>query len=293
MKILAIVNSLCLQRQKQPKALLERIKNTLGAEIHLTEYKGHASDIAKEAKGFDVILSVGGDGTTFEIINAIGPAGAKLGLIPIGTGNSLAYDLSIDSLDKAFDAIQKGSLTDIDLIEVYFFKAGKREHRYILSVAGVGFFADITKSANPWLKKFGKLCYLMATFFHSFRKTISSCEILLDGKPFDNAGFTNLLINNTSHIGCMKIFKEADITDSKFNVWIGTLGIVKQLIWDLSIITKTQIYWPGSKYALKRMELKFSEPLNMVLDGEIFDSVESVKFLISEQKLSVCRDRSH
>ena len=53
-------------------------------EIRITEYAGHASEIAKEAKeqGVDVVVAVGGDGTVNEVAKAIVQSKTALGIIP-------------------------------------------------------------------------------------------------------------------------------------------------------------------------------------------------------------------
>ena len=62
---------------------------------------GHATEIARHAwlEGYRRFISVGGDGTSYEIVNGLFPlsAGAEaptLGFLPLGTGNSFLRDFS-------------------------------------------------------------------------------------------------------------------------------------------------------------------------------------------------------
>lgn len=61
-------------------------------EIAITEYAGHASEIAAKAKddGVDMVVAVGGDGTVNEVARAIVHSNTALGVIPCGSGNGLA-----------------------------------------------------------------------------------------------------------------------------------------------------------------------------------------------------------
>ena len=66
-------------------------------EIAITQYAGHASEIAEKAKnnGVDVVVAVGGDGTVNEVARAIVHSNTALGIIPCGSGNGLARHLLI------------------------------------------------------------------------------------------------------------------------------------------------------------------------------------------------------
>ena len=58
-------------------------------EIAVTQYAGHASEIAAKAKddGVDVVVAIGGDGTVNEVARAIVHSSTALGIIPCGSGN--------------------------------------------------------------------------------------------------------------------------------------------------------------------------------------------------------------
>jgi YegS/Rv2252/BmrU family lipid kinase len=94
---------------------LERILDQAGVVYEITETTapGHATRIGREALlgPDDVIVAVGGDGTAHEIVNGLvlgaqergewasgKPVGA-LGLIPIGTGDDLAWGLGFPQVD--------------------------------------------------------------------------------------------------------------------------------------------------------------------------------------------------
>ena len=65
-------------------------RKNLNAEIFLTEYHGHATELSAKAaeNGFRYIIGAGGDGTLNEIaIPLIGNTDITLGIIPAGSGN--------------------------------------------------------------------------------------------------------------------------------------------------------------------------------------------------------------
>lgn len=98
------------------------IESTLDSDkfdyiIKVTEYAGHASEIAHEAKdnGTDVVVAVGGDGTVNEVARAIVHSHTALAIIPCGSGNGLARHLMLPmNLKKCIDIINQCEIHDLD-----------------------------------------------------------------------------------------------------------------------------------------------------------------------------------
>ena len=86
-------------------------------EIAITQYAGHASEIAAKAKddGVDVVVAVGGDGTVNEVARAIVHSDTALGIIPCGSGNGLARHLLLPlNVRKAIDVINRCEVRQLD-----------------------------------------------------------------------------------------------------------------------------------------------------------------------------------
>src|SRR5512146_2706838 len=65
--------------------------------VMATPAPGAAGDLARQAiaGGADAVFACGGDGTIHEVLQGIVGSEAALGVIPLGTANSLAWDLRI------------------------------------------------------------------------------------------------------------------------------------------------------------------------------------------------------
>jgi len=78
--------------------VIRQLLQSASYDIVITSHMGHASEIAREAEGYDVIVAVGGDGTVHEVLNGImarpEPRPA-LGLIPTGSGNDTRRTLGV------------------------------------------------------------------------------------------------------------------------------------------------------------------------------------------------------
>lgn len=86
-------------------------------EIVTTQYPGHASELATQAKnsGCDIVAAVGGDGTVNEVARALVYSDTALAILPCGSGNGLARHLLIPmNTKKAIDIINAGEIHPLD-----------------------------------------------------------------------------------------------------------------------------------------------------------------------------------
>jgi YegS/Rv2252/BmrU family lipid kinase len=115
-------------------------KSKFESIIKYTEYKGHAIDLAREysTKGYNYIISVGGDGTLNEVVNGMIDGNSTLGIIATGSGNGLARHLKISTDPiKSIALINRESVVKVDTVSL-------NEHRFV-SIAGVGFDALVAR----------------------------------------------------------------------------------------------------------------------------------------------------
>ncbi len=99
--------------------LIDRIldKERFEYEVCITEYAGHAAELAKAraARGDDIVVAVGGDGTVNEVARSLVHTETALGIIPCGSGNGLARHLCIPmDIRKALDIINQAQIEAFD-----------------------------------------------------------------------------------------------------------------------------------------------------------------------------------
>ncbi len=119
-KIVFILNPISGTHSKEE--IPELIEATLDTqlfkyEIRVTEYAGHAAEIAKACVDdqVDVVVAVGGDGTVNEVARSLVHSQSALGIIPCGSGNGLARHLCIPlDIKKAIGIINTCKIEAFD-----------------------------------------------------------------------------------------------------------------------------------------------------------------------------------
>ena len=132
-----------------------------GVECDLvrTARAGHARELAA-ARGhdYDMVFTLGGDGTAMEAAGALAGSGIPIGVLAGGTGNLLGRALGIPlNVQRAVPALLHGDVRRIDLGVVL-------GHRFAVA-AGVGIDAAMVEETPAWMKRrLGVLAYtLIAT----------------------------------------------------------------------------------------------------------------------------------
>ena len=140
--ILFIVNPISGSGHKESalKAIERYLdRDRFNSEICYTEYAGHGTEIAREAaaRGIDIVVAVGGDGTVNEIAGSLVGTETALAIIPCGSGNGLARHLQIPMNPvSAVKFINTGTIARLD--------HGTINGRPFFCTCGVGFDAFIS-----------------------------------------------------------------------------------------------------------------------------------------------------
>lgn len=208
--------------QNEMDKILRNITPILSKEIDdltlsKTKAAGDAEIIAKEkGEDYELVISLGGDGTLHEVINGI--ASIKnppiLGVIPSGTCNDFARGLNMPlKLEDAAETIIKGNIENIDI--------GKVNNRYFTNFVGTGLITNISENINPNTKNImGRISYYTSTIRSMSEK--ESFEFTLkteNGKIKDRAGMVVIL--NGNHVGTSVVpVKNISMSDGLFDVFI-------------------------------------------------------------------------
>jgi len=200
--------------------------DAIGSQCALkaTTAPGDARRLAAEAvgEGFDLIVAAGGDGTANEVLNGLGDAPdgftrARLGILPLGTVNVFARELKLPlRIERAWEVLQRGRETQIDLPRAEFSAKGGRRRQYFLQLAGAGLDARAIELVD-WghKKKIGPLAYVIAGL-KALREPKPGITVRADGREI--GGELVLVGNGRFYGGSFEIFPAADLQDGLLEV---------------------------------------------------------------------------
>ena len=172
MKYFLIVNPLAgrgFAEKALPQIESEMQRHNLQYDLARTEYPWHAAELAEQAasSGYDVVVTASGDGTANEAVNGLMRArhkGARtpaFSILPVGTGNDMAYGLGIHgSPEESIAVLAKDYRRKIDVGLVH--GGDYPEGRYFANGVGIGFDATVGFVAVKIRWARGLLAYLIA-----------------------------------------------------------------------------------------------------------------------------------
>ncbi|HEX3730843.1 MAG TPA: diacylglycerol kinase family protein, partial [Opitutaceae bacterium] len=149
--------------------LLPRLRAFIGArgldaDLAVTEGRGHATELAREAArlGCARVVAVGGDGTVNEVAQALLHTPAALAIVPSGSGNGLARYLRVPAAPFAALELAVGPRSRAVLLD-----AGTAAGLPFFNAMGIGLDAEISRRFNQLTRR-GLPAYLrtgLAAFF--------------------------------------------------------------------------------------------------------------------------------
>jgi len=265
-----------------------------GSALKLTTAPGAARSLAGEAvrEGFDTVVAAGGDGTLNEVLNGIGdePGGfdrARLGVLPLGTVNVFAKELGIPArLDEAWETVQRGNETAIDLPSVEYGATGATQRRHFAQLAGAGLDARAIELVRWRLKKcIGPLAYILAGI-NALRKAPS--QITVASGATSVSGELILIGNGRFYGGPFAIFPRADLRDGLFEVcvfprtnWLTVAWCGPRLLTRRTLPPKAVRSFQAESFALAS-----SSPTPLEVDGELIGYLPA-RFSLERRKLRV------
>jgi diacylglycerol kinase (ATP) len=249
-----------------------------GIEVKVAETRapGEATEIASAAYGRGVrnFIAVGGDGTSYEIVNGLYPQALDgerptLGFLPLGTGNSFLRDFSHQGVEYAIESLLAQRSRACDVMRLRH-RAGVIHYINLLSM---GFTADVAALRARRFSAWGELGYVTAIFLTLSRFRRRPFPVRVEGaKDFDDRRCLFLTFNNSKFTGgTMMIAPKAEIDDGlvEYVRWgpIGRLGLIRNLP---GLYDGTHIEHPlAERQAVRRVEFNLDAPIDVMVDGEV------------------------
>jgi diacylglycerol kinase (ATP) len=256
---------------------LDRLRAAgLQIECQETSALGHATEIARQAwiNGYRKFISVGGDGTSFEIVNGLFPQtdGAErptLAFLPLGTGNSFLRDFSDKGVEYAMESLIAKRSRKCDVLRLQH-KEGVLHYINILSI---GFSADVATLRQRRFSGWGELGYQTSIFICLTRFRRRPFPLSVDGEATtDRRPCLFLTFNNSKFTGgTMMIAPTAETDDGliEYVRWgpIGRVGLIRNLP---GLYDGTHIQHPQAEVRKARhIDFHLDSPVDVMVDGEV------------------------
>jgi len=276
-------------------AALDRLRaDGIKLETAETQAASDATQIARHAfrNGYRKFLAVGGDGTSFEIVNGLfpdslaskdalaastdasGKATPTLGFLPLGTGNSFLRDFEDlaagkGGLEHAIEGLTARRSRPCDVFRV----THTQGVIYYTNLLSMGFAADVAMLRHRRFQAFGQFGYLLSIFLCLARLDRRPFPLRFDEqRDFDRRPCLFLTFNNSKFTGgTMMIAPDAETDDGliEYVRWgpISRLGLIRNLS---TLYDGTHTNHPlAERHAVRRVEFQLDAPVDIMVDGEV------------------------
>ena len=257
--------------------ILNRVRKIgIDLEVASTTKATDATNLSRQAyqRGIRNFLAVGGDGTSYEIINGLFPEARQaerpsLGFLPLGTGNSFLRDFTTRGLEHTLEALKDHRSRPCDVIRL---KHADGEIFY-MNLFSLGFPADVGELTNRRFKRWGELGYILGVFTELAELTCRAFPYRVSGsQDWDRRPCLFLSFSNSKFTGGkMMIAPHADPCDGLIEcVRWSPVGRLQLLTLFPRLFTGTHIdHELASHNAATKVDFDLDQPVNAMVDGEI------------------------
>jgi YegS/Rv2252/BmrU family lipid kinase len=247
-------------------------KSGISVREHISDRPGGTREIAEQIdpNEWDAILTIGGDGTLFEVINGLlanrDSIPVPIGAVPVGTGNSFVKDLGIADVEQAVEHVIKDHRRRVDLGH---FSCPDGNYHFV-NLLGAGFVSNVAKRAHRH-KRLGALSYMIGVVGELTDLSNYPVRLEIDGKRYDRNAIFVEVCNSQFTGGNMMMAPGADIDDGMLDVVVasdltrrGVLRLLPAIFSGRHVDDPRVEVFRGTSI---RVESEF--PLTLTPDGEI------------------------
>ena len=247
------------------------------------EYTWLKEKIATE-KITDVIVC-GGDGTVNQIAGALLHIPVNIGIVPMGSGNGLAYAAKIPKrIHKALEVIFAGHATAVDS----FYINGK----FSCMLSGLGFDAQVAHEFAKQSKR-GLVTYVKQSIKNFFSAKPYPFELILDGRSMNTEAFFISIANSNQFGNNFTIAPQASLHDGLLDIVVVNEMSKIRLIWSvIKQIRYGQVrLYEDKKYhrndihyfQTKKISIKNPQLAPLHIDGDPVETAEAFDVEIIEK----------
>ncbi len=262
-------------------------KNEISFEILHTNATGEYNYLKEKItteKITDIIVC-GGDGTVNQIANALQGVNVNIGIIPMGSGNGLAYAAKIPKrIDKAMEIIFAGKTEYIDSFYI--------NKKFSCMMSGLGFDAQVAHDFAKQQKR-GLLTYIKLSTKNFLLAKTYPFELNIDGKAIHTDAFFISIANSNQFGNNFTIAPQASLHDGLLDIIVVnkmsklrmTFAILKQLhsgkvrLYEDKKYHRNEIHY----FQTKKLTIKNPQLAPLHIDGEPVETAAILEIEIIEK----------
>ncbi|WP_026644614.1 diacylglycerol kinase family protein [Bifidobacterium sp. AGR2158] len=259
------------------------------------------------ARGADVVIAVGGDGTVRTVASALGGTGHAMGIVPIGTGNLFARNMGIpiDDVEAALTiAVSHGShRVDVGRLRILDDPDEDHAHAFLI-IAGVGFDAVMIDDTDPKLKKnISWLAYFISGAKHLFTPKYRASITIKgpDGETYTqrDTEFRTFMAGNCGQIPVFSLMPDAAFNDGLLDFemidtnggiigWANLFGdVVHQTITGKAAQSPLSTHSHIDQMQGVQAEVMLDKPVPAQVDGDMLPETRHILFSVDREALLV------
>jgi diacylglycerol kinase (ATP) len=262
--------------------IANRLRLSLGDFDHVvTRAPREATTLSRAAlrDGFEMVVSVGGDGTLNEVVGgffensvAVAPE-AVLGVVALGTGCDFARSIDQANLESACARLAGRKTRAIDAgLAQFTDHAGVPTTRIFINVVSIGVGGLVAHLVRPGLKALsGRLAFTLATVRALAVYRDQAVTLTFDDEPSRSLAITNCAFGNGQFFGAgMRVAPAARLDDGDLDVtiWSG-FGLMAFLRKRHSLYDGSHVREKGTQVLkIRRASATSESRVLLELDGE-------------------------
>ena len=216
-KIIYLINPISGTSKKEGiRKLIEQetAARKIPFEILPTDKLGYYDEVKEKIQTDQVtdIVIVGGDGTANQVTNALRDFPVNFGIIPLGSGNGLAFTANIPKKpEDALAIIFNGNPKPVDAFTI--------NNYYSCMLSGLGFDAEVAHGFASKSTR-GLFTYTQESLIQFFKAHPYQFEVVLDNFSFFTDAFAISIANSNQFGNNLTIAPKADLNDGLLDVVI-------------------------------------------------------------------------
>jgi YegS/Rv2252/BmrU family lipid kinase len=248
--------------------------------------KGSAAKKAAKqavARGTDIVLACGGDGTVRAAAEAVVGSDATLAVLPTGTANQFARAMSIPSEPE-------GVLELLASRQVRTIDTGRCNDMTFLVMAGIGFDAALIDAADDDKERLGMVAYLRAGAKEVRQRAPFPIEVDVDGDRVFEGEASCLLVANIGTLNGFEALPDASPTDGRLDLAVVTAAGVKE--WAALMLSavrhRQHLSGRADLHGGEKITVRTPSKHRFELDGGVKGKAKKLVFEVLPSSLTVC-----